>query len=105
MLLVTGSNLGDEQLQQTLVASHGSEHQQFAALRRPPASIFAAIEVDADGTAAIPEPMASRRRNQREVLVAHRGVEINTANALEKLLLGEPLLHPGECCILVLHGD
>src|SRR3954470_22285644 len=71
----------------------------------PTLVLLTAIEPNPERTLLIPEPMASGRRNERQLGTAQCRVEIDAANALQKLLLQEPFLHPVERRVLVLDGD
>src|ERR1700692_532570 len=71
----------------------------------PLPSVFRTIEVDEKRPPAIPKPMAAWCRNERNPLAPHSGVQIDSADSLEKLLFQKPFLHPNECCIVILDSD
>ena len=49
--------------------------------------------------------MNTRRRNQRDPLIAQGRIEIDSANTPKELLRQKPFLHPYECSIVILNGD
>jgi hypothetical protein len=95
----------DKMLQEGPLSSHGPESQRFHPPACPLPCILRAVEVHEERPAAIPEPVTAGRRDQRNPLIAHRRVQIHSPNPLEKTLFEEPLLHPHECRIVVLHRD
>ena len=94
-----------ETLQERPLPSDRPEGQRFQASASPLPRVLSPREVHQERPSAIPEPMNPRRRNQRDTFVAHRRIQIDSADSLQKLLLQKPFLHPGECRIVVFHGD
>src|SRR5260221_12930210 len=103
--MLASHHLGNKLFDNLLVPADGLQRKRFDAALTSALRVITAIQRHLVGSTAAHEPVRSRRRDQRDLRSAERSVQVHLADALEKLLFQEPLLHPGERFVIVLDGD
>src|SRR2546426_11308223 len=102
-------NLIHKSLKEFLTSSNRSEGKRLAPLERPAPRrilrISASVELYRKRPSRIPEPVPSRRRNQRQGFAPECCIEVHPADPFEEVLLQKPLFHPYERCVIVFDGD